>query len=130
MKWFYVTLNIAREPNYWYVAPCMELAYLCRMRMSEVLDLTDANYLESGLLVKRRKGSKNNITEWTPRLSAAWNIAIKTRNQILRDRKQPTSLHPENRPLIISERTGDKIDTSSLKTALSRIGKIAEKTAK
>jgi len=32
--------------------------------------------------------------------------------------------------LIISERTGDKIGTSSLKTALSRIGKIAEETAK
>lgn len=123
-------LNIARQSNYWYVPICMELAYLCRMRMSEVLDLTDANYLENGLLVKRRKGSKNNITEWSPRLSNAWNTAIKTRNKILRDRKQPTPLRPENRTLIISERTGDKINTSTLKTALSRIGKVAEETAK
>jgi len=48
------------------------------------------------------------------------------RNRILPDKKQPTPLHPENRPLIISERTGDKIGTSSLKTVLSRIENTAE----
>ena len=41
-------LNIAKKSGYWYVPFAMELAYLCRMRMSEVLDLTDANELDNG----------------------------------------------------------------------------------
>jgi len=46
-------LNVAKESNYWYVPIAMELAYLCRMRLSEVLNFTDANQLENGLLIKR-----------------------------------------------------------------------------
>jgi len=71
-------LNVAKESNYWYVPIAMELAYLCRMRLSEVLNFTDANQLENGLLIKRRKGFKDNITEFSPRLEAAWTQAIKS----------------------------------------------------
>lgn len=129
-KDYYFMLNIAKKSGYWYVPICMELAYLCRMRLSEVLDLTDANELESGLLIKRRKGSKTNITEFTPRLTAAWEGAIKKRNEILTKRKQPHPIKPAMRYVFISERTGNKIQSSSLKTALARIGKQAEEEAK
>lgn len=129
-KDYYFMLNIAKESNYWYVPICMEFAYLCRMRLSEVLDFTDANKLESGLLIKRRKGSKDNITELSPRLQDAWDQAIKKRNEILRKKKQPTPIRADMRYIFISERTGDKIQPSSLKTALSRIGKLAEERAK
>ncbi len=122
-------LEIAIQSNYWYVPICMELAYLCRMRLSEVLDLTDSNALENGLLIKRRKGSRDNITEWSPRLRNAWTQAIVKRNEILAKRKQPHPIKPESRKVFISERTGDKITASSLKTALSRIGKQAEQIA-
>ena len=121
-------LEIARSSAYWYVWPAMEIAYLCRMRLSEVLDLTDANVLPEGLLIKRRKGSRNNITEWNPRLRAAWDHAINKRNQILADRKQPHPIKSEDRHIIISERTGDKIMVTSLKTAIGRII-VATKTA-
>jgi len=114
-------LEIAKQSNYWYVWPAMEIAYLCRMRLSEVLDLTDSNELPTGLLIKRRKGSRDNITEWNPRLRAAWDHTITTRNRILADRKQPHPIRAEDRRIIISERTGDKIVLSSLKTAIGRV---------
>lgn len=57
-------LSHVTASNYWYLPYCMELAFLCRMRLSEVLDLTDADAKPEGLLIRRRKGSKNNITAW------------------------------------------------------------------
>lgn len=123
-------LSIAKDSNYWYVPVCMEIAYLCRMRLSEVLDLADANELPNGLLIKRRKGSRDNITIWNDRLSAAWKTAVSKRNAILLERKQPHPIKPEDRFVFISERTGDKIQVSSLKTALSRIGTATELAAK
>jgi site-specific recombinase XerD len=122
-------LDVARTTAYWYVPLCMELAYRCRMRLSEVLDLTDANELPEGLLIKRRKGSRDNIVRWTDGLRETWQTAINRRNQILLDRKQPHPIKPDARYLFISERTGDRIQPSSLKTALARIGSAAEQTA-
>ena len=86
-------LNIAKKSGYWYVPFAMELAYLCRMRMSEVLDLTDANELDNGLIIHRRKGSKTNITEWQPRLRAIWDELKQKRNTIL-SRSKTAAPHP------------------------------------
>ncbi len=127
---YYYLLNIARQSNYWYVAYAMELAYLCRLRMCEVLELTDANELDNGLLVNRRKGSKANITEWQPRLRAIWDELKQKRNTILQDRRQPSPIRAENRHLFISKNTGDKIGTCTLKTAINRVTAIAEAQAK
>jgi integrase len=123
-------LNIAKKSGYWYVTFAMELAYLCRMRMSEVLDLTDANELDNGLIIHRRKGSKTNITEWQPRLRAIWDELKQKRNTILSDRKQPHPIHADQRFLFISERTGNKIDISSMQTAMQRLNALAENQAK
>jgi|GEM_PF-3943527 len=62
--------------RYPYLQPIMELAYLCRLRLCEILDLTKANIKQDGLLVVRRKGSRGNITTWTPRLRAAIDQAL------------------------------------------------------
>lgn len=129
-KDYYFMLTAAKNSAYWYAPIAMELAYLCRMRLSEVLDLTDANALNNGLLIKRRKGSKDNIVAWYPRLSEAWNTAINRRNSILRQRKQPLPVSTDKRYVLISDRTGDKVQVSSLKTAMARIGKQAEQAAK
>lgn len=58
-----------------YIWPFMEIAYLCRLRKSEVLDLTLADELKEGINIRRRKGSRDNITTWNPRLKAAWMAA-------------------------------------------------------
>jgi integrase len=123
-------LSIAKASGYWYAPICMEIAYLCRMRLSEVLDLTDANEQPNGLLIKRRKGSRDNVTRWNSRLTVAWKAAISTRNRILANRKQPHPIRPEDRFIFISERTGNQIQVSSLKTALARIGTAADQAAK
>jgi hypothetical protein len=49
----------------------MEIGYLCRLRGIETITLTDKNGLEEGVLTNRRKGSRDNIVRWTPRLRAA-----------------------------------------------------------
>jgi integrase len=127
---YYYLLNVAKGSNYWYVQYAMELAYLCRMRLSEVLDLTDANELPEGLLIRRRKGSKTNITEWTPRLRAAWDALKQNRAAIWQERKQPSPIQPDHRYMLISERTGDRISIHSLKTAINRLSRAAIDKAK
>ena len=129
-KDYHYLLNIAKQSGYWYVQYAMELAYLCRMRMCEVLDLTDANEQDNGLIIRRRKGSKTNITEWQPRLRAIWDDLKQKRNGIFQDRKQPHPIRADNRYLFISERTGDKIDISSMQTAMQRLTGMAEDQAK
>lgn len=127
---YHYLLNIAKQSGYWYMYHAIELAYLCRMRMCEVIELTDANEQENGLIIHRRKGSKTNITEWQPRLRAIWDDLKQKRTTILQDRRQPSPIKAENRHLFISERTGDKIELSALHTAMSRITLMAIEQAK
>lgn len=63
-------------PRYPYLIPICELAYLCRLRLSEVLDLRRENIREDGLFAARRKGSKDALTGWTDRLRAAVQSAL------------------------------------------------------
>jgi site-specific recombinase XerD len=123
-------LQVARESNYWYMPFAMEIAYLCRMRLSEVVDFTDADERPEGLHIRRRKGSKDNITEWSQRLENAWKSAKEMRNKILTKKRIPAQFKPEDRYIFISERTGDRLVVSSFKTAKSRIDQQATKKAK
>lgn len=54
-----------------YIWMVMEIAYNCRLRGIEVDTLTDANATKDGILSNRRKGSRDNITAWSPRLRTA-----------------------------------------------------------
>ena len=125
---YHYLLNIAKQSGYWYLPYAMELAYLCRMRMCEVLDLTDANEQENGLIIFRRKGSKTNITEWQPRLRAIWDDLKQKRATIYQERHQPSPIRAQDRYLFISDRTGDKI--ISLATAMNRVTAKAVEQAK
>jgi site-specific recombinase XerD len=127
---YHYLLNVAKQSGYWYVQYAMELAYLCRMRMAEVLDLTDANELPKGLIIYRRKGSKTNITEWTPRLRAAWDALKQKRNAIWQARKQPIPVQPDQRFLLINERGGDRVTRYSFKIAINRVSHMAKDQAK
>lgn len=59
----------------------MELAYLCRMRLSEVLDTRCSDIEEHGLNTRRLKGSDDALTTWTPRLQSAVDSGL---NSVLR----------------------------------------------
>lgn len=61
--------------RYPYLAPVAELAYLCRLRLSEVCDIQRTDCRDDGLFAARRKGSKDALTGWTPRLRAAVDYA-------------------------------------------------------
>lgn len=69
-------------PRYPYLVPIVELAYLCRLRLSEVLDLKRADVREDGLYAARRKGSKDALTGWSSRLRAAVDCALALHGQI------------------------------------------------
>jgi integrase len=64
-------LELARKSGTPYLANIMELAYMCRLRLSEVLDLDRSRILKEGLLINRRKGSKDALVPWTNRLRTA-----------------------------------------------------------
>jgi integrase len=54
------------------IQTAMELAYLCRMRLCEVLDARQSDIIpDTGLLIRRTKGSRDTITLWNDRLLLA-----------------------------------------------------------
>lgn len=85
---------------------CMELAYLCAMRKSEVLDLMRTDLTPDGITIRRKKDSKDNLVLWSPRLEAAVNRALAMK---------PTSMY------IIHDKSGMKVKTSSFDTAWQRL---------
>ncbi|MBA1259192.1 site-specific integrase [Pseudomonas oryzihabitans] len=97
----------------------MELAYLCRLRGIEVVTLTDANELPEGLQTNRRKGSRDNVVSWTPRLREAWNSARAYRTAIWTKKSIPTPAAPERRPAIVAIHGGALVK-SSLDSAWQR----------
>lgn len=90
-----------------YLRPAMELAYLCRMRRCEILNSTRAQILEEGFDTLRTKGSRDAITRWSERLTAAINY----------DAGEVKSL------FIIHDARGQKITESAFKSAWTRLKK-------
>lgn len=103
-----------------YLWIAMEIAYLCRLRRIEVVTLTDFNELEAGLLSNRRKGSNDNITEWTPRLFAVWEAAKDLRAKKRKKNKIPTPLRKDDAWIFITS-NGGRLNESSLSTAFDRM---------
>lgn len=102
-----------------YLGYVMELAYLCRLRGIEVVTLTDDNELESGILTNRRKGSRDNIVRWTPRLRKAWENAKAYRSKVWTKRKTAIPIAPSKRNIIVASH-GGPLRKSSLDTAWQR----------
>jgi len=99
-------LELARR--YAYVPPIMELAYLLRARLAEVLDITRHDLLDEGIYLHRRKGSRDAITSWSTRLRAAV-VAAKT-----------TITNPFD-PHILQSKDGARLRESTAQTAWGRI---------
>lgn len=106
----------ACSPYLWYV---IEISYLCRLRGIETVTLTDANETEVGVQTNRRKGSRDNIVRWSPRLRAAWEAAKAVRMKAWAEHRVPVSIDPEQRPLIVAAH-GGPLKKSSLDTAWQR----------
>ena len=72
--------EMAATPHY--LRPAMELAYLCRMRRGEVLGALRSDIREDGFMVRRLKGSRDMLTNWTPRLRDAVDAALNSPRDI------------------------------------------------
>lgn len=106
----------ALPPYLWAVA---EIAYLCRLRGVEVVTLTEAAAEADGLRTNRRKGSRDNIVRWTPRLRAAWDSLIARRDKIWTAKHTPIPLRADQRPVVIAT-DGQRLSKSALDTAWQR----------
>lgn len=105
----------------------MEIGYSCRLRPIEVITLTDADVSDSGILAKRRKGSRDTLVRWTPRLRAAHAAAIELRSRCIARHARPVALEPSERPLFVNE-SGTPLKKSSLDTAWQRLMRAAVKS--
>lgn len=94
--------------------------YLCRLRPIEVSTLTDANRTDLGVMTNRRKGSRDNIVRWTPRLRAAWDALVDRRARIWKAKRTAVPLAPEQRRLLVNEQ-GQPLAIATLKTAWGRL---------
>lgn len=103
-----------------YLWAVIELAYLCRLRGIEVVTLTEVAAEREGLRTNRRKGSRDNIVAWTPRLRAAWDFLIARRDRIWTARKLPVPLMLSQRAVVVAA-DGGRLQRSSLATAWQRM---------
>jgi site-specific recombinase XerC len=104
-------------PYLWAVA---DIAYLCRLRGVEVITLPESNAVPEGLRTNRRKGSRDNIVTWTPRLRAAFDWLIAHRDAIWSKKRIPVPIHAKDRPLVVAE-SGGPLKKSSLDSAWQRL---------
>ena len=111
-----------------YLWICMELAYLCRLRGIEVVTLTDAHVTDAGIVTNRRKGSRDGIMQWSPRLRAVVDAALAIRDAAFRARSRPYPLRPEDRFLVVAE-DGGPLTKSGFDTAWQRLMKQAIEAA-
>lgn len=102
---FYET---AKSP--WYVRPMMEVAYLCRMRRCEILDLKKSDILPEGLNTRRSKNSNDSITLWSDKLRKAIDVGLNYKRKI-------DSLY------IFADKNGQPITDSAFTSAWDRASK-------
>lgn len=105
-------------PGYLWAA--MELAYQARLRGIEVLTLTDAHDLDSGLKTNRRKGSRDNLVRKGEQLARAINSLRERRQQIWLQRSRPVPSLAEDRYLLVGE-DGEPLTTSGFQTSWQRM---------
>lgn len=85
-----------------YLWVMLELAYLCLLRGIEVLTLTDANEVPTGIETDRRKSSNDSIIKWLPRLTEAWKAAHDRRAHIRKAKSIPTPMKAEKHPVLVN----------------------------
>lgn len=94
-----------------YISISMEIAFLCRARLSEVLNLRDSHICDAGLKLVRDKKSKTHIILWSDRLLDAIDRAL---------------IYSDVPGYILQRKNGKKIDRSSFQSSWQRLMKKAE----
>lgn len=102
-----------------YIPWTLVLASRCRLRGIEVFDLTDASLVPAGIVCRRRKGSQDNITQWTPELRQVVQAAQAYRNQLWSEQGRPVPMDPAQRYLLVTD-TGGQIKSSTWQSAWRR----------
>lgn len=64
-----------------------------------------SNALDDGVHTSRRKGSRDNIVAWTPRLREAWDAAVE-RRRLISEKRTPVPIVPKRRLLFVGESGG------------------------
>jgi hypothetical protein len=105
-------VELARKHAPAYVVPAMEIAFLCRARKAEVLNLEQSHLLEHGIELNRLKGSAGEITLYTPRLEKAVALAKAFNGQT-------------HSPYLIHNKFGERIKETTFDTAWQRLMKKA-----
>lgn len=95
-------LQYARANHEDYLWIFMELAYLLRLRGIEVLTLSDAHETPEGVQTNRRKGSRDTLVLWSPRLRAAWDAAKTRRRRVWDARRRSSPIKPEDRMILVN----------------------------
>lgn len=98
-----------------YVAAFIEITYLCGLRRHEALRINIEDITDAGLNIRRGKGSKDEITEISPRLQAAIDFA-----RSLHKPPEPIA----NRPLIRNTR-GQRVTSSAINQAFAAVREAA-----
>jgi len=97
-----------------YLAPVFELTYLLATRGIETLDIKVSDCTSEGIRTHRRKGSKDNIIEWSTRLRAAYELAMTRHKNI---KVLPIDSY------LIAGFSGGKLAKSTLDDAMQRLKK-------
>jgi hypothetical protein len=95
-----------------YLQPTFELTYLLATRGIETLDIRLSDCTEEGIRTKRRKGSKDNIIEWSDRLRKAYELAL--------ERHKDIKILPID-PYLIAGFSGGQLAKSTLDDAVQRL---------
>lgn len=119
-----------------YLWAVIQIGYRCRLRPIEVRTLTDAHETPVGIMTNRRKGSRDNVTEWSPELREAWDCLAARRKAIwngtdpdgedqARKRKKARAaravpIRPEDRFLLVN-RDGERVEKSTFNSAWRRL---------
>jgi site-specific recombinase XerC len=103
-----------------YLWMAMELMYLCRLRSVEVITLTDAHATESGLMTNRRKGSRDNIVAWTPRLQVVWKAAMDRRKRLWSKPGTIVPMDPAMRVVLVGD-SGQPLKPNTVQLAWSNL---------
>jgi len=112
-----------------YVAPLMLLAFRLRMRGIELCRLSEADAVDEGIVVKRVKGSRDNIVKWSPTLRAAWDDALAARARTLTSKAnaaRPTPIRAEHRAIFVSA-DGGRLSKGALDQAMQDLMALAIK---
>jgi len=102
-----------------YLPVVFELTYLLASRGVETLDISMADISDEGIKVHRRKGSRDNLIEWSARLRAAYDAALAWRSQF--------KITQINAPLLLNAK-GEALTKHGLDSAMGRLrNKMAER---